>query len=145
MQDWIVIMVLNCGFGRSFVRNLKCSQNCSCNAIAEISKSFWIAAAAVAVDRNWKPWLSLVLLLNCVKWMFQGIAPESRSAIYRETAKTLASLHSAKVDSIGLGNYGRRNDYCKRQVSSFRYISLFTVKVMSWRRFFLSNRYILLG
>lgn len=37
-------------------------------------------------------------------------------ALYRETARTLASLHSANVDSIGLGKYGRRNDYCKRQV-----------------------------
>lgn len=45
-----------------------------------------------------------------------GISPESRRAIYRETAKTLAALHSANVDSIGLGNYGRHNDYCKRQI-----------------------------
>ncbi|KAL5158161.1 putative acyl-CoA dehydrogenase IBR3 [Glycine soja] len=45
-----------------------------------------------------------------------GVAPENRRAIYRATAKALASLHSANVDSIGLGNYGRRNDYCKRQI-----------------------------
>ncbi|XP_020225847.1 probable acyl-CoA dehydrogenase IBR3 [Cajanus cajan] len=45
-----------------------------------------------------------------------GVAPEKRRAIYRGTAKALASLHSANVDSIGLGNYGRRNDYCKRQI-----------------------------
>ncbi|XP_061369330.1 probable acyl-CoA dehydrogenase IBR3 isoform X2 [Gastrolobium bilobum] len=45
-----------------------------------------------------------------------GVAPERRRAIYRETAKTLASLHSANVDSIGLGKFGRRNDYCKRQI-----------------------------
>lgn len=52
--------------------------------------------------------------------MCQGLSAESRRAIYRETAKTLASLHSVNVDSIGLGNYGRRNDYCKRQVNSSR-------------------------
>ncbi|KAK7412923.1 hypothetical protein VNO78_04683 [Psophocarpus tetragonolobus] len=45
-----------------------------------------------------------------------GVAPERRRAIYQATAKALASLHSANVDSIGLGNYGRRNDYCKRQI-----------------------------
>ncbi|KAK2394920.1 Putative acyl-CoA dehydrogenase ibr3 [Trifolium repens] len=54
-----------------------------------------------------------------------GIAPESRRAIYHDTAKTLASLHSANVDSVGLGNYGRRNDYCKRQIERWakQYVS----------------------
>ncbi|KAL8121549.1 hypothetical protein AgCh_018330 [Apium graveolens] len=37
-------------------------------------------------------------------------------AIYSATAKALASLHSADVDAIGLGKYGRRDNYCKRQV-----------------------------
>ncbi|KAI9114020.1 hypothetical protein K1719_015271 [Acacia pycnantha] len=45
-----------------------------------------------------------------------GLAPAKRKAIYRETAKTLASLHSVDVNSIGLGKYGRHNNYCKRQV-----------------------------
>ncbi|CAL0334733.1 unnamed protein product [Lupinus luteus] len=45
-----------------------------------------------------------------------GVAPETRRAIYRETAKTLASLHSSNVDSIGLAKYGRRDDYCKRTI-----------------------------
>ncbi|KAG5006004.1 hypothetical protein JHK85_024546 [Glycine max] len=45
-----------------------------------------------------------------------GVTSQKRRAIYRATAKALASLHSANVDSIGLGNYGRRNDYCKRQI-----------------------------
>ncbi|KAL5713153.1 medium-chain acyl-CoA dehydrogenase [Ranunculus cassubicifolius] len=45
-----------------------------------------------------------------------GVAPDKRRAIYLETAKTLASLHNANVDSIGLGSYGRRENYCKRQV-----------------------------
>uniref|UniRef100_A0A2P2LE15 Uncharacterized protein MANES_03G198800 n=2 Tax=Rhizophora mucronata TaxID=61149 RepID=A0A2P2LE15_RHIMU len=45
-----------------------------------------------------------------------GVAPESRRKIYQETARALAALHSANVDAIGLGNYGRRDNYCKRQV-----------------------------
>ncbi|XP_065863699.1 probable acyl-CoA dehydrogenase IBR3 isoform X2 [Euphorbia lathyris] len=45
-----------------------------------------------------------------------GVTPESRKAIYRETARVLAALHSADVDAIGLGKYGRRDNYCKRQV-----------------------------
>lgn len=45
-----------------------------------------------------------------------GLAPNRRRQIYSATAKALASLHSADVDSIGLGKYGRRDNYCKRQV-----------------------------
>ncbi|XP_010486212.1 PREDICTED: probable acyl-CoA dehydrogenase IBR3 [Camelina sativa] len=45
-----------------------------------------------------------------------NVAPERRSALYRATAKALASLHSADVDAIGLENYGRRGNYCKRQI-----------------------------
>ncbi|KAI8003570.1 putative acyl-CoA dehydrogenase IBR3 [Camellia lanceoleosa] len=45
-----------------------------------------------------------------------GLAPKSRRAIYQAAAKALASLHSADVDTIGLGKFGRRENYCKRQV-----------------------------
>ncbi|CAN0877371.1 Probable acyl-CoA dehydrogenase IBR3 [Linum grandiflorum] len=45
-----------------------------------------------------------------------GVAPESRRAIYRETARALAALHSVDVDAIGLKKYGRLDNYCKRQV-----------------------------
>ncbi|KAL2534656.1 putative acyl-CoA dehydrogenase IBR3 [Abeliophyllum distichum] len=45
-----------------------------------------------------------------------GVAPKQRRAIYHATAQALASLHSADVDAISLGNFGKRNDYCKRQV-----------------------------
>ncbi|XP_059457105.1 probable acyl-CoA dehydrogenase IBR3 [Corylus avellana] len=44
------------------------------------------------------------------------VPPGTRRAIYRATAKTLASLHSTDVDAIGLGKYGRRENYCQRQV-----------------------------
>lgn len=59
----------------------------------------------------------LLLGLSYVITLFdQGVEPASRRAIYQATAKALASLHSADVDAIGLGNYGRRENYCKRQV-----------------------------
>ncbi|KAL1111547.1 hypothetical protein V6Z11_D02G067700 [Gossypium hirsutum] len=45
-----------------------------------------------------------------------GVPPERRQAIYQATAKVLASLHSANIDAIGLGSYGRRDNYCKRQI-----------------------------
>ncbi|XP_059280736.1 probable acyl-CoA dehydrogenase IBR3 isoform X2 [Lycium ferocissimum] len=44
------------------------------------------------------------------------VLPERRRVIYRAVAQALAALHSADVDTIGLGNYGKRTDYCKRQV-----------------------------
>ncbi|GAB4843643.1 Putative acyl-CoA dehydrogenase ibr3 [Ancistrocladus abbreviatus] len=44
------------------------------------------------------------------------VEPHQRTAIYREIARVLASLHHADVDAIGLGNYGRRENYCRRQV-----------------------------
>lgn len=45
-----------------------------------------------------------------------GVAPQRRRAIYIETARVLAAMHSANVDAIGLGRYGRRDKYCTRQV-----------------------------
>ncbi|KAM6545065.1 hypothetical protein CsatB_025801 [Cannabis sativa] len=45
-----------------------------------------------------------------------GVAPESRRELYKATAKALASIHNADVDAMGLGKYGRRDNYCKRQV-----------------------------
>ncbi|XP_071692724.1 probable acyl-CoA dehydrogenase IBR3 [Rutidosis leptorrhynchoides] len=48
--------------------------------------------------------------------MLPGVAPSRRRALYHASARALASLHSVDVDAIGLGNYGRRNNYCKRQV-----------------------------
>ncbi|KAK1351599.1 IBA-response 3 [Heracleum sosnowskyi] len=46
----------------------------------------------------------------------KGLAPNRRNQIYSATAKALASLHSADIDAIGLGKYGRRDNYCKREV-----------------------------
>ncbi|MCD7455024.1 putative acyl-CoA dehydrogenase ibr3 [Datura stramonium] len=44
------------------------------------------------------------------------VLPERRRVIYRAVARALSVLHSADVDTIGLGKYGKRTDYCKRQV-----------------------------
>ncbi|KAK3017984.1 hypothetical protein RJ639_002741 [Escallonia herrerae] len=45
-----------------------------------------------------------------------GVAADSRRAICSAVAKALASIHSVDVDAIGLGKFGRRDNYCKRQV-----------------------------
>ncbi|XP_042439994.1 probable acyl-CoA dehydrogenase IBR3 isoform X1 [Zingiber officinale] len=45
-----------------------------------------------------------------------GLSPDRRRLIYEATAKTLASLHKVDVDAIGLQKFGRRENYCRRQV-----------------------------
>ncbi|PUZ73347.1 hypothetical protein GQ55_2G467500 [Panicum hallii var. hallii] len=45
-----------------------------------------------------------------------GVTPSKRRAIYFSTAKTLAAIHKVDVNAIGLQKYGRRYNYCKRQV-----------------------------
>lgn len=45
-----------------------------------------------------------------------GIDPMQRKSIYFAASETLASLHRIDADAIGLGKYGRRDNYCKRQV-----------------------------
>lgn len=45
-----------------------------------------------------------------------GLSPERRKAVYQATARTLACIHGTDVDSIGLMKYGRRDNYCKRQI-----------------------------
>lgn len=46
-----------------------------------------------------------------------GVTPSKRRAIYFSTAKTLAAIHKVDVNAIGLQKYGRRDNYCKRQVN----------------------------
>lgn len=46
----------------------------------------------------------------------KDLEPKERSAIYLAVARTLASIHRVDVDAIGLGKYGRRENYCRRQV-----------------------------
>ncbi|KAJ8623253.1 hypothetical protein MRB53_031782 [Persea americana] len=45
-----------------------------------------------------------------------GINAEQRKSISSAMAKTLASLHRVDVDAIGLQKFGRRDNYCKRQI-----------------------------
>ncbi|XP_056685204.1 probable acyl-CoA dehydrogenase IBR3 [Spinacia oleracea] len=44
-----------------------------------------------------------------------GLEPHRKNAIYRESARALASLHQIDTDAIGLGNFGHLGNYCKRQ------------------------------
>ncbi|KMZ60858.1 Acyl-CoA dehydrogenase, partial [Zostera marina] len=48
------------------------------------------------------------------------LTSEKRRAIYLATAKALASFHKVDVDSIGLSNFGKRDNYCKRQVARWK-------------------------
>ncbi|KAK3128026.1 hypothetical protein QOZ80_7AG0581620 [Eleusine coracana subsp. coracana] len=45
-----------------------------------------------------------------------GVTPAKRQIIYFSAAETLASIHKVDVNAIGLQKYGRRDNYCKRQV-----------------------------
>ncbi|CAM0907689.1 unnamed protein product [Alopecurus aequalis] len=45
-----------------------------------------------------------------------GITPAKRKAIYLSAAKTLADVHKVDVSAVGLQKYGKRDNYCKRQV-----------------------------
>jgi acyl-CoA dehydrogenase len=46
----------------------------------------------------------------------QGISPAKRKSIYFAAAKTLADVHKVDVSAVGLQKYGKRDNYCKRQV-----------------------------
>ncbi|MEQ8461728.1 MAG: phosphotransferase family protein [Sandaracinaceae bacterium] len=40
----------------------------------------------------------------------------ARSAVYDELARVLAAIHTVSLDSVGLGDYGRRGGYVERQI-----------------------------
>lgn len=46
-----------------------------------------------------------------------GLAPERRRAIYEAMIDTMADLHLQDPAAIGLGGYGKPNDYCARQIA----------------------------
>ena len=52
-------------------------------------------------------------------FFMQGITPAKRRNVYFAAAKTLAAVHKVDVNSVGLQKYGRRDNYCKRQVGVF--------------------------
>ncbi|MEP3050795.1 MAG: phosphotransferase family protein [Erythrobacter sp.] len=43
--------------------------------------------------------------------------PEERRALYNSLIDTMADLHLKKPSEIGLGDFGKPNDYCARQIS----------------------------
>uniref|UniRef100_A0A0D9X2W2 Acyl-CoA dehydrogenase family member 11 n=1 Tax=Leersia perrieri TaxID=77586 RepID=A0A0D9X2W2_9ORYZ len=45
-----------------------------------------------------------------------GVTPAKRKIICLAAAETLAAIHKVDVTAIGLQKYGRRDNYCKRQV-----------------------------
>lgn len=46
-----------------------------------------------------------------------GIAPADRAAMYDDMNRVVAALHAVDPDRVGLSDYGRRNEYLKRQVA----------------------------
>ncbi len=46
-----------------------------------------------------------------------GMTPAERTAIYREMNRVISELHQLDIDAIGLGDYGKREDYLSRQIS----------------------------
>ncbi|CAM6101576.1 unnamed protein product [Calypogeia fissa] len=44
------------------------------------------------------------------------VDPQERTLIYKAMANALAAIHAVDVDAVGLSQYGRRENYCKRQV-----------------------------
>ncbi|HEX8004815.1 MAG TPA: phosphotransferase family protein [Trebonia sp.] len=48
-----------------------------------------------------------------------ALAPESRAALADALVCSLADLHAVDPDAVGLGDYGRRGDYCVRQIRTW--------------------------
>lgn len=46
-----------------------------------------------------------------------GMEPDQRREIYHSLIDTMADLHLKKPAEIGMGDYGKPNDYCARQIS----------------------------
>ncbi len=46
-----------------------------------------------------------------------GMTPDQRGAIYREMNGVISALHLLDIDAIGLGDYGKRENYLSRQIS----------------------------
>lgn len=44
------------------------------------------------------------------------MTPDERGAIYREVQRVVAAIHSVDVDRIGLSDYGRPQNYLRRQI-----------------------------
>lgn len=51
-----------------------------------------------------------------------GVSATERRALWSEAVKTLALLHSVDPDTVGLGNFGKRNGFYNRQIQTWRTI-----------------------
>ena len=62
-----------------------------------------------------------------------GLPRRSRGAIYDAMAETLARLHAVPIDAAGLGDFGRRGDYFRRQIArwSEQYVASRTREIAS--------------
>jgi aminoglycoside phosphotransferase (APT) family kinase protein len=49
----------------------------------------------------------------------EALSPSSRATLASELVATLADLHAVSPDAVGLGDYGRRSDYCVRQIRTW--------------------------
>jgi hypothetical protein len=57
----------------------------------------------------------------------QGVTPTKRKTIYLAAAETLAAIHKVDVTAIGLQKYGRRDNYCKRQVGDTMFHGIYLI------------------
>ena len=48
-----------------------------------------------------------------------ALTPGSRTALADALVRSLADLHAVDPDAVGLGDYGRRGDYCVRQIHTW--------------------------
>ena len=59
-----------------------------------------------------------------------GMATAERAAIYCEMNRVISELHGLNIDAIGLGDYGKREDYLSRQINRWsRQLSAATLPV----------------
>jgi aminoglycoside phosphotransferase (APT) family kinase protein len=48
-----------------------------------------------------------------------ALVPQARAALADALVRSLADLHAVDPDAVGLGDYGRRGDYCVRQIRTW--------------------------
>lgn len=65
-----------------------------------------------------------------------GLSPAERGAVYRETTRVLAALHSVDVAAVGLADYGRPGNYFERQIGrwSRQYLASVTEPIAAMDR-----------
>jgi len=65
-----------------------------------------------------------------------GMTTTERGAIYDETNRVMAALHSVDVDAAGLADYGKPGNYFERQISrwSKQYLASVTARITAMER-----------